>query len=68
MDVEPSDFEYVIRLKDVEADFFKYIVDEYTSDKIVNLILDDYDVSREVVTIDLKIFIDKLKELNVLIE
>jgi len=55
------------RLSDVASFIWEQLTDNNSEDDILNKIIEEYDVSREIAENDLKEFIDELIEKNILI-
>ncbi|MGQ9705441.1 MAG: PqqD family protein [bacterium] len=56
------------RLSDVSAFIWEHLTDNNSENDILNKIVEEYDVSREVAESDLKEFIDELIKKNILIK
>jgi len=60
------DFDGVISLNETGVFIWNALANEITKEEIINLFLEEYDVSREIAEKDVGAFIGKLQEANLL--
>lgn len=61
-------FNGMITLNETSAFLWNFLVKGISEEKLVDELMKKYDVSREIATRDVKLFIDKLEKINVLDE
>lgn len=61
-----KNFNGVINLNESGAFLWKQLMSETTNDKLLDALLNEYDVSEEIAKKDIEMFVNKLKEADIL--
>ena len=61
-----KNFNGVINLNESGAFLWKQLMSETTNDKLLDALLNEYDVSEEIAKKDIQMFVNKLKEADIL--
>ncbi len=61
-----KNFNGVINLNESGAFLWKQLMSETTNEKLLDALLNEYDVSEEIAKKDIEMFVDKLKEADIL--